>query len=205
MRDFKETSTAVKFEKREIREKSESDRLPKKVGENSESDKLPNEVGEKKGKSDAADKNEKELPEKMQPPIFLTFKCPETCDSAEFKRQLKAQERGINSQSVAENRKNREAYQERKEQSEVGNGRAKEASEAQKRARDKAYQSRITSNMKKGISYHEARDEADKWIKLRAALHNPDQIAGGNPNKVSRMGDARVNSSIGAQWRNRVP
>lgn len=201
MRGFKDAPTTEKTENREIREESESDRLPKEVGERSESDKLPNEVGEKKGKSDVADKNKKDISEKMQPPIVLTFKCLEKCDKAEYKRQVKAQERGINGQSVAENRRNREAYQERKKQSEVGNGRAKEAAEAQKRVRDKACQSRITSNMKKGMSYREAKVDAYTWIKSQAALHNPDQIAGGDPNKVSRMGDARVNSSIGSQWR----
>lgn len=213
MRGYKDAPTTEKTENGEIREESESDRLPKEVGERAESDKLPDEVGEKNGKKDVVDKNKndvssvremKDIPEKMQPSIVIKFKYPEKCDKAEFRRQVKAQERGINGQSVAENRRNREAYQERKEQSEVGNGRAKEAAEAQKRVRDKAYQSHIASNMKKGMSYREAKVDADTWIKSQAALHNPDQIAGGDPNKVSRMGDARVNSSIGSQWRARV-
>lgn len=150
-------------------------------------------------------KEKKDVPEKMQPPIVVKFKCPEGLDRAEFARQLKGQERGLNSQSVAENMKNRMAYQERKEANETGNGRALEGAEAQKRAREKALQSRIASNMeKKNMSYKEAKEEAYSWIKTQAALHNPDQIAGGDPGKVSRMGDAKVNSSIGSQWRSRV-
>jgi hypothetical protein len=36
-----------------------------------------------------------------------------------------------------------------------------------------------------------------------AALHNPDMIAGGR-DVVTMMGDRGVNSSIGAQWKDRV-
>lgn len=214
MRGFKDAPTTEKTENREIREESESDRLPKEVGERSESDKLPNEVGKKNGKKDVADKNKndvssvkemKDIPEKMHPPIVIKLKCQEGMSRAEFIRQAKAQERGLNSQSVAENMRNRAAYQERKEMSETGNGRALEGAEVQKRAREKALQSRIASNVeKKQMSYKDAKNEAESWLKTQAALHNPDQIAGGNPKKVSRMGDARVNSSIGSQWRVRV-
>lgn len=35
-------------------------------------------------------------------------------------------------------------------------------------------------------------------------MHDPDQIAGGNPLNVVGMGDRRVNQSIGAQWKNRI-
>lgn len=139
---------------------------------------------------------------RMQPPVVIKFKCPEGCDSKEFERQLKAQERGLNSQTVAENTKNREAYEARKK--ETGDGRAPESKEAQKIARQKALQSRIETNQKNGMSYFEAKKEADTWIKTQNALHNPDQIAGGDPTKVSRMGDAGVNKSIGGQWETRV-
>lgn len=144
----------------------------------------------------------KELPQKMEPPVVIKFTCPEGMDRKEFIRQIKGQERGLNSQSVAQNMENREAYQTRK--AETGNGRALEGAEAQRIVREKAYQNRIATNIKDGMSYSEAKEEASGWIKTQAALHNPDQIAGGNPTKVSRMGDANVNSSIGSQWRARV-
>ena len=120
-------------------------------------------------------------------------------DRKEFNRQLKGQERGINSQTIAENKANRENYQRRKD--ETGDGRAPEADVAQRRAKEKAFQSRISTNMeKKNMSYGEAKKEAEEWMNGQAALHNPDQVAGGDPNKVSRMGNSRVNSSIGSQW-----
>ena len=48
------------------------------------------------------------------------------------------------------------------------------------------------------MSFREAKDKAEKWLSSQAALHNPDQIAGGNPMNVSGLGDKGVNSSIGA-------
>ncbi len=154
--------------------------------------------------SQNGDSKEHELPEKMEQ-ITIKFKFPDNADSAqkkEFYRQLKAQERGLNSQSVAENMKNRQEYQLRK--SETGNGRLPEAGIAQQRAREKAVAQRIQSNQKKGMTFGDAKREADAWIQTQAALHNPDQIAGGNPLTVSRMGDKNINSSIGGQWSSRV-
>lgn len=139
---------------------------------------------------------------RMEPPVIIVFKCPDGVDPKEFLRQIKGQERGLNSQTIAENTQNREAYARRK--SETGNGRDPESKEIQERTRQKALQSRIESNQKNGMTYSEAKAEAENWIKGQAALHNPDQIAGGDPVKVSRMGDASVNSSIGVQWRSRV-
>ena len=34
------------------------------------------------------------------------------------------------------------------------------------------------------MSFREAKDKAEKWLSSQAALHNPDQIAGGNPMNV---------------------
>lgn len=141
--------------------------------------------------------------ERMESQIKIEFKCPEGMDKKEFTRQIKGQERGLNSQTIAENMDNRAAYEQRK--AETGNGRdTSEGKKAQDIARDKAMHSRIESNQKNGMSYSEAKKEAEDWISTQAALHNPDQIAGGDPTKVSRMGDANVNSSIGAQWKSRV-
>lgn len=154
-------------------------------------------------KSNGADAKDINKMEKMEPQIEIEFTCPQGVDKKEFTRQLKGQERGLNSQTVAENMANRAAFEQRKR--ETGNGRdLSESKKAQDIAREKAIQKRIESNQKKGMSYREAKAEAEGWIKTQAALHNPDQIAGGNPGKVSRMGDAGVNSSIGAQWRTRV-
>lgn len=152
----------------------------------------------------ALDNQECKLPEKMDL-VTIKFKYPEGANEAqkkEFRRQLKAQERGLNKQSVAENMENRQNYQLRKE--ETGNGRSPESYMAQQRVREKAIAQRIESNQNKGLSYGEAKKEADEWIQKQAALHDPDQIAGGNPLKVSKMGDRNINSSIGSQWSSRV-
>jgi len=196
-----------RVEKSSIALKLPDDSGEKKVG-------LPDDSGEAKKipgdlERDAVDKNSKdsnarlrELPERMEPPIIIAFRCPEGCDKKEFERQLKGQERGLNSQSIAENMKNRADYEARK--AETGDGRAEGSDIAQQRAREKALMQRVQSNEKKGMSYAEAKKEADVWIKTQAALHNPDQIAGGDPMKVSKMGNSNVNSSIGGQWKSRV-
>ena len=38
----------------------------------------------------------------------------------------------------------------------------------------------------------------------QAAVHNPDQVAGGYASNVGGVGDKGVNSSIGSQWRYRI-
>ncbi len=176
MKTAKEVVSKVE-KKKEI---SETKKLPERVEGSKEAGKLPEKMEKKQ----------------MEPPIEVTFKCPENMDRKEFVRQVKGQERGLNRMNITEWRENRQNYLE--------NGRAPEGAEAQARAREKAYQSRIESNQKKGMSYSEAKKEADTWIKTQAALHNPDQIAGGAPRHVSRMGDRAVNSSIGSQWKSRV-
>ncbi|MEB6548559.1 polymorphic toxin type 15 domain-containing protein [Heyndrickxia sporothermodurans] len=54
------------------------------------------------------------------------------------------------------------------------------------------------------MSWEEAEIKANSWLKTQAALHNPDQIAGGNPLNIGGMGDKRINSSIGSQWKYRI-
>ena len=50
----------------------------------------------------------------------------------------------------------------------------------------------------------EAMSKAKSWAKGKAALHGPDKIAGGKANNFSRLGDSKINSSIGAQWKARA-
>ncbi|MCD8363747.1 MAG: polymorphic toxin type 15 domain-containing protein [Lachnospiraceae bacterium] len=179
------------------REISEASRLPEQLGSLSEANRLPDEIGSKTGLTESGSranmKEAKPSVERMEVPINIRFKCPENLDAREFSRQLKGQERGLNGMTMDRWLENRNRYLE--------NGRALESVEAQKIARQKALTSRIETNQKNGMSYSEAKAEASNWIKTQAALHNPDQIAGGDPEKVSRMGDAGVNSSIGSQWK----
>ena len=54
------------------------------------------------------------------------------------------------------------------------------------------------------LANQEAEKQAQKWLDSQAALHNPDQIAGGNPLNIGGMGDKKINSPIGSQWRYRI-
>lgn len=38
----------------------------------------------------------------------------------------------------------------------------------------------------------------------KAAIHNPIQVAGGNPFNIGGLGDKRINSSLGSHWRYRI-
>ncbi len=117
-------------------------------------------------------------------------------DAAEFQRQLEAQQEGLNNLTVDQFLRNRDNYLE--------NGRSSEGSRAQERFREQALQDRIDSNIERGLSPTEARTEAEGWMADQAALHDPDQIAGGNADNVTGMGDRRVNSSLGSQWKTRI-
>lgn len=54
------------------------------------------------------------------------------------------------------------------------------------------------------MSKKDASNRADSYLKGKAVLHNPDSVAGGKYNNISGLGNSRVNSSIGSQWRSRV-
>ncbi len=130
------------------------------------------------------------------PETEVKFKYNPKHNSAEFTRQLKAQEEGMNKLTVDEYLKNRQKY--------IDEGRAIEGDLAQQAAREQAYTDKVIELREKGLSSEAAEKEASKWMDTQAALHNPDQIAGGNASSIGGMGDRRVNSSLGAQWRYRI-
>lgn len=78
---------------------------------------------------------------------------------------------------------------------------------AKKKLENKVKKSTLKSLNKRGVFGEEAEKIAqsnfDKQMKQLAALHDPDTIAGGH-DKIRRMGDSKVNSSIGSQWKDRV-
>jgi hypothetical protein len=122
----------------------------------------------------------------------------------EFDRQLRDQQDGLNSMTVGEYLDRRAEY-ERLSRDGVSDGMA------QKDARDKLA-SKISTNIEKklqieGMSPIEAEAEAARRTKgvMRnlAALHNPDLVAGGE-DKIKRVANAPINSSIGSQWKDRV-
>ena len=102
----------------------------------------------------------------------------------------------MNKLTVDEYLKNRERY--------IAEGRAIEGNAAQQAARKEALAIKVGELLDSGISFQEAEKQAEKWLDSQAALHNPDQIAGGEPANVSTLGDKGVNSSIGVQWKYRI-
>ncbi|EJQ71402.1 polymorphic toxin type 15 domain-containing protein [Bacillus mycoides] len=117
-------------------------------------------------------------------------------DSEEFARQLKDQEKAMNELTAYEYRENRKQF--------IDKGRAKEGNAAQKIARKEAYTQKVEELQGEGLPLSQAKKKAQEWLDTQAALHNPDQIAGGKAEIIGGMGDKRVNFSIGSQWRSRI-
>lgn len=139
----------------------------------------------------------------MHPPVNVKFTCRDKYDRDEYKRQVDNQEKGMNKLTLYDYLKNREGYKNRASYKE--SGRDDEVGKpAQEKARQEAYKDRIAENRRNGMSREDAENEANQWIESQAALHDPDQIAGGDAANVTGMGDKNINSSIGAQWQFKI-
>ncbi len=128
--------------------------------------------------------------------IKVEFNYNPQYDEAEFARQLAEQQKGMNELTVQEYLDNRQQY--------IAQGRAVESNAAQQMAREKAFIEKVDELQDAGLSLQEAEEQAQNWLNTQAALHNPDQVAGGNACNIGGMGDKGVNSSIGSQWRYRI-
>lgn len=104
--------------------------------------------------------------------------------------------------TIDEYKNNRQAYNDRKLQ--TGSGRDPNSVKYQNQAKKKAIADKITEFRKQGYSKSESESMAKNWAKGKAALHGPDQIVGGKANNISGLGDSKINSSIGSQWKSRV-
>jgi hypothetical protein len=125
-------------------------------------------------------------------------------DRAEFVRQLTNQQEGLNRLTVAEFLANRDQYNKLRELK--GDGRDPQGDAAQKIAREKAFELKVEELQlaDDDLTESEAMTLAQQWLATQAALHDPDQIAGGNAQIITGLGDARINSSLGAQWPKRI-
>ena len=130
------------------------------------------------------------------PEITINFTRNSKHDATEFSRQLANQQNGMNRLTVADYINNRGSY--------LANGRSSAGNAAQKAAREKALADKYRELRQSGLGRSEAKSEADRWIKTQAALHDPDQIAGGFPKNVTGVGDFGINSSIGVQWKDKI-
>ncbi len=132
----------------------------------------------------------------------ITFTNKSGLDEKEFKQQLKDQQKGMGDLTIDEYQKNRAAYNQRKSQ--TGSGRDPSSAKYQTQAKKEAISTKAKEFMKQGKSPSEAKKLAKEWAKGKAALHGPDQIAGGRADNITGLGDSRINSSIGSQWKNNV-
>lgn len=129
------------------------------------------------------------------------FTPPEGADPEEFARQLKEQQDAINDMSPDEILNNMDRFS-------SGAGRGAGDAAARRQARDQYRDRRVEEvtreNRAAGMSRGDARTAAEASVAEEmsslAATHVLDMIAGGD-GTISGLGDARVNSSIGSQWR----
>lgn len=117
-------------------------------------------------------------------------------DAVEFDRQYNEQIDTLQQMSMADWKQNRESYLE--------NGRTSDSLRAQQNARDAAFNDKYDELRDEGLSPEAAEAAAAQWLKGQAATHRLDGIAGGNVTDISGVGDSRINSSLGSQWRSRV-
>ncbi|MBT9697098.1 polymorphic toxin type 15 domain-containing protein [Eubacterium ventriosum] len=117
-------------------------------------------------------------------------------DQKEYEQQLNDQQEGLNKLTLEEYKNNRETY--------IKNGRNPEGQKYQTAARDKEVLNRQLAYMKKGVDSNKALQLAKQDVKGLAALHGPDQIAGGRADNITGLGNSGINSSIGSQWKSRV-
>ena len=125
--------------------------------------------------------------------VIIFNKPKASFDQNEYYNQLQGQENGINKIFVADWKTNRDKF--------ASEGRAKESDNEQQEFRNK-----IKNKLIRGyidimkLSSKDAEDKADFYLSDKAALHDPDQIAGGFADEIKRLGSLRINSSLGKQW-----
>jgi hypothetical protein len=115
----------------------------------------------------------------------------------EMDRQLEGQQDGLNQMTVQEYLDGRDAYmvEGRGDPAVARSARAKYHADLQEKLKIK-YQ---RSGMDAVDAELHATANATEQMKALAALHNPDQVAGG-ANVIRDFGDRQVNSTIGGQW-----
>ena len=128
--------------------------------------------------------------------VSVTFNCKSTLDYDEFVRQLTNQQNGMNRLTVQEYLDNRAAYKADK--------RDPNSNSYQQQARKIAQEEKEQELIAQGMTEAEAKKEAEAWMETQAALHDPDQVAGGYANVIGGVGDSKVNGSIGPQWKYRI-
>ena len=122
------------------------------------------------------------------------FEVPPGADRAEFEKQLKEQQDEINDTNI-------ETLQRRR--ADFINGDARRDTGAQREARRKWIDLRAQDLRAEGLGRADALSTARREAGLMDATHVLDMVAGGDPSRISGLGDSGINRSIGAQWRGR--
>jgi hypothetical protein len=135
--------------------------------------------------------------------VTVTFECDtKEFDHGEYSSQLAGQEAGLNKLAVDVWHSNRSKYVKRA--AATGSGRDPKGATAQKKFREQERTRLIAEKIAGGMKPKDAEREVAKFMKTQAALHDPDQIAGGDPTKIKKLGSKYINSSIGSQWKDNV-
>ena len=120
---------------------------------------------------------------------------------AEFRRQLKGQQDGINEMSPDQVMNNIDHYAEQGRGGYPGEAADRRAFRQTQRDEryGKAFDDLIQDPATAADAHDLATKAADDALSGKAALHNPDMVAGGEP-IAKDLGDAGANSSMGSQW-----
>ena len=124
--------------------------------------------------------------------IDMQYNPDASYDVESFIEQAQLQEDGLNDLTVSDFLEN---YENRLE-----NGRSLEGTKAQARYNDGLKAALVDEKLQEGLSLEEAELEVAEELSGMAALHNPDQIAGGHSTIISARGDSDVNSALGSLW-----
>lgn len=133
---------------------------------------------------------------RLPTPITITLPANTRRYSLEgFAEQVLGQEDGLNSLTVYDFLTNYENRQ--------NNGRDTNSSHAQQEYRQALVEAITEDIMSENpeLSFEDARNDALSCVGILAALHNPDQIAGGSGHGVTGAGRRNINSALGSLWR----
>ena len=131
---------------------------------------------------------------------------------SEYNRQLDNQEAAINAMMVEKWRGNREKFEDKGRDPKSAIQQQQFRKQFEKKMHATEHRKELKKLRAQGIALADAKVQADAaaritveaFMKKNVALHDPDQVAGGSPAAIKRMGLKRVNSSIGSQWRSRA-
>jgi hypothetical protein len=154
-----------------------------------------------------------EKPKGMEP-MTVDFPCKASLlpKLDEYKRQLREAQGALSNMTIETWLKNREAFFQRKAAAKAAGrknpeGRDPKGTALQAAAREKAVIALVTQLTKANptLSYDDARKQAMASLADKMATHKLDQVAGGEGTDISdELGDARIDTSIGAAWPSRA-